>query len=168
MKVCIKKKIRKSFKIYIFLGLLWLPKEFPSNVRVIFTCSPGNKYYDHLSPKTRSYDDQVIYLNSLVDTEKRMLIDRYLTLYSKKLSFSQTQQILEAKLSNNPLFLCGILQRLVMCGDYDTLNRYIDNFTYCDTLEQFFQVFFIFLFSLFLIFSLFFLISFFQGCYSRN
>lgn len=130
--------------LLIQLGLLWLPKEFPSNVRVILTCSPGNKYYDHLSPKTQSYDNQVVYLNPLADSEKRLLIDRYLTLYSKKLSFSQTQQILEAKLSNNPLFLCCLLQRLVMCGDFDTLNRYIDNFTYCRSLEHFFEVSFFF------------------------
>ncbi|XP_072039857.1 uncharacterized protein [Amphiura filiformis] len=107
--------------------LKWLPKELPPNVHLLMSTLPG-RAMDAVEqagwPKL-----QVFPLNA---DEKLEIITGYMSLYAKTLNEEQTSLIIQAKQSNNPLYLKALLDEVRMYGSFEQLTTAIKSYLTAD------------------------------------
>lgn len=101
--------------------LVWLPSTIPENVRFVLSSLPG-RALDEL--KKRSWPTLTI--EPLQTSERQQLIAEYLAQYSKTLSPDQTDIIVRAPQTANPLFLRALLEELRLYGEHFTLEQRIN------------------------------------------
>ncbi|XP_072040846.1 uncharacterized protein [Amphiura filiformis] len=103
--------------------LKWLPKELPPNVYLLMSTLPG---------KAKDAVDEAgwptIQVYPLNPTEKMEIITTYMSLYSKTLNKEQLAVIVEAKQSNNPLYLKALLDEVRVFGSFEHLTNAIKDY----------------------------------------
>jgi len=111
--------------------LAWLPPTIPENIHIILSSEPGE-----MVDKLQSRGCKVLKLRPFREEECRELIQAYLSIYSKRLSEEQIQQILNAPKTMNPLFLYSLLHELRLYGDFDTLMDWLSYLLDADTVSS--------------------------------
>ena len=101
----------------------WLPEYFPPNARVILSTVFGPTL-DAL--KRREYP--MYQISALNKGEREQFIAEYLWKYRKRLNDIQTNRIVKATQSENPLYLRVLLDELKVFGIYEQLDERIDHY----------------------------------------
>ena len=105
--------------------LSWLPKSYPKGVNVIVSTSSKNaKLRRELVGKRRWHPLEIKSLDSECQEE---IINQVLTPRGKALSPYQTENILNNKQCNNPLYLNIVLEEMVMFGDFFKLDAHMQS-----------------------------------------
>ncbi|XP_038072011.1 uncharacterized protein LOC119740704 [Patiria miniata] len=103
--------------------LTWIPKELPKNVVMIASTLPGRAMDAVTAAGWPTF--KVYPLN--VD-EKSDIITGYLTLYGKSLNEEQGSLIINAKQTDNPLYLKALLDEVRMYGSFFQLTTAIKEY----------------------------------------
>jgi nephrocystin-3 len=101
--------------------LLWFPKRFPVQVRVIVTTTFPNRYYEVLKKR----GNEIVQIEPLPEAERKSFLRMYLSLYSKRLSEKQEFNIAKENTTSNPRFLQTLLDDISVFGDFDKLESRI-------------------------------------------
>jgi nephrocystin-3 len=101
--------------------LVWMPSDFPANVRVLLSSKPGKSLDEVKSRNWQLYEIQDLTIN-----EREMLITQYLCRYRKSLEKPLVEKIASAPQTANPLFLRALVEELRVFGIYEVLEKRID------------------------------------------
>lgn len=113
--------------------LSWLPQKMPEGITLIVSSLHGD-IYDMIT----KYNWNHLNIDKLTNYEKTQFIKKYLIHYHKKISDKSIEKIAQSKATENPLFLCSLLEELRLFGDYDNLpNKIIDYLAAKDITELF-------------------------------
>lgn len=102
--------------------LLWLPRQFASSIRVVLSASPSRPL-DML--RKRNYE--MLEIRPIDEGERTSFIRQYLNVSSKKLSEGQEFRIAKTPQTGNPRYLKVLLEDINMWGQYEALDKRIDN-----------------------------------------
>ncbi|MBN1267704.1 MAG: tetratricopeptide repeat protein [Anaerolineales bacterium] len=116
------------------LDLVWLPVEFPPNVRVVLSTLQGRPLE---AIKDRNWPTVVV--DPMNSTERRQLITSYLNLYRKKLDKVHLDRIAAANHTDNPLFLRTLLEELRIFGQHEHLSDQIEYYLESASTEALFE-----------------------------
>ncbi len=105
------------------LDLGWLPRSFPTNVRVIVSTLPG-RCLD--ATRDRGWPELVI--PPMRERDRLKLLWRFLARHGKRLGKASRRRIIGAEQTANPLFLRALLDELRQFGDYEQLGERIDHY----------------------------------------
>jgi tetratricopeptide (TPR) repeat protein len=116
------------------LDLVWLPVEFPPNVRVILSTLPGRPLE---AIQDRDWPTMVV--EPMDRTERRQLIMDYLGHYRKKLDKVHLDRIAAASHTGNPLYLRTLLEELRIFGEHEHLGDQIGHYLEAASTEVLFE-----------------------------
>ena len=134
--------------------LRWLPEYFPPNVRVILSTLPAEKEKDFTAKDAEGAKEQVwrrplealkrrgwqtVHVELLSPDERRKLIEEYLARFARKLSPKNTDTIIAAKQTANPLYLKALLDELRVYGDHETLDKRINHYLAAQTVDDLYE-----------------------------
>jgi len=102
-------------------NLSWLPRQFPSIVRVIFSVGDSKMLS---TMKKRQYETYE--LAGLKEAERVSFVRKYLALSSKRLSQSQELKIAKTPQTSNPRYLKTLVEDLVLFGVWEELEERIE------------------------------------------
>jgi len=114
--------------------LVWLPLVIPSNIRLILSTLPGRPL-DELNK--RSWPTMTV--QSLNQDERKIFIGKYLTRYTKELSPTHTEYIVQLEQTTNPLYLQALLEELRIFGKHEKLDEKIKNYLEAKTIPDLFD-----------------------------
>ena len=113
--------------------LNWLPVP-PENVKYIFSTLED----DRTAKVFRSRNYPIFTLERLSLSQRKKLIEDYLHSYGKKFTGSQMEKILGDAQCCNTLVLKTLLDELISCGQYETLDDRIEHYLGCDSVATFY------------------------------
>jgi len=102
--------------------LLWLPRQFSASIRVVLSVAPSRPL-DML--KKRNYE--MLEIRPIAEGERTSFIRQYLNVSSKKLSEGQEFRIAKTSQTGNPRYLKVLLEDINMWGQFEALDKRIDN-----------------------------------------
>uniref|UniRef100_A0A6B2KWC3 NACHT domain-containing protein n=1 Tax=Arcella intermedia TaxID=1963864 RepID=A0A6B2KWC3_9EUKA len=102
--------------------LLWLPQRFPPSVRLVLSVAPSRPME---MLKKRNYE--TLEITYIEQAERASFIRQYLNMNSKKLSEAQEHKIARCKQTGNPRYLKVLLEDISMWGQFEQLDKRIDN-----------------------------------------
>lgn len=112
--------------------LAWLPDEpFQGSLRLIVSSLEG-ACLDSLKPRNWNY----LQVEPLQPEEKAKLIRQYLKRFGKELDVANTQIIVSAPQSENPLYLKILLDELRVTGTFEGLNEHINEYLKAEDISQ--------------------------------
>ncbi|ELU12330.1 hypothetical protein CAPTEDRAFT_96933 [Capitella teleta] len=98
--------------------LLWIPRVLPPGVSMLLSTLPGRAMEAVKSAGWRSMK-----VHPLNETEKQEIVTGFLEgIYGKTLSSDQKAMIVGAEQTNNPLYLCGLLDEVRVFGSFRELT----------------------------------------------
>jgi tetratricopeptide (TPR) repeat protein len=100
--------------------LVWLPPVIPANVRLVVSTLHGRPWEEL---KKRGWP--VLTVEPLTVPERKRFIDKYFSGYGKKLDSKSKQDIVEARQTDNALFLGTLLNELRQAGTDEELHKQI-------------------------------------------
>ena len=111
--------------------LWWWPEEWPANVRVIFSTLPGDSLR---VMKRRGWvtEESVIRVPSLPAGEKRDILTKYLSRFSRSIDPSLQEKVLVAHQTTNALFLRTVLDELRLRSRHENLQADLDAMLACN------------------------------------
>lgn len=112
----------------------WLPEVFPSNCRVIISTTIGRSL-DVL--RRRGWPMMTIPPLSLL--ERKQMVIEFLAQYSRRLSVTHLEYIVNAEQTENPLFLKTMLEELRQFGEHERLRERIEYYLQAQTVTQLFS-----------------------------
>lgn len=115
------------------LELAWLPRTFPSTVRVVLSARPGRPL-----DEARRRGWRVLELPPLSPDDRRELVTTYLAGYGKALTAAQTERIVHAQQTQSPLYLRTLLEELRLFGSYEQVDARIDAYLAADDTPELF------------------------------
>lgn len=116
------------------LDLTWLPKDVPSNTRLIVSTVEGRPLDE---VKRRGWP--TLEVTPLNIRERRQLIRDYLAQYTKTLSAERSERVAAASQTGNPLYLRVLLEELRVYGDHFTLDEKIEHYLTARTIEELYE-----------------------------
>ena len=120
--------------------LRWWPKEWPEEVRVVFSTLPGEVWRE-MEQRGWTEEGWCLTVPHLQPEEKSILMNRYLELFSRKLDQDLQKKILSASPTANPLFLRTVLDELRLRSRHEELGANLDAMLRCaDPAELFVHV----------------------------
>eukprot|EP00057_Strongylocentrotus_purpuratus_P003545 XP_003726872.2 PREDICTED: TPR repeat-containing protein DDB_G0287407 [Strongylocentrotus purpuratus] len=108
-------------------SLIWLPKLLPCNLQMLLSTLPGQAQDVIDMSGMPTYK-----VEGLQEKEKLDIITGYMDLYGKTLNKEQTDLILNAKQSSNPLYLKALLDEVRMYGSFSQLTTAIKSYLAAD------------------------------------
>ena len=108
------------------LDLVWFPRWWPENVRVVLSTSPG---YTAKVLEKRLYP--TLEIEPLNEGKRVSFIRKYLAHHGKKLSEQQEMQIAGAAQAANPRFLQTMLEDICICAIHEDLDRRVEQALKC-------------------------------------
>ncbi len=115
--------------------LVWLPPVIPPQVRLIVSTLPGRSLNN-----LREREWPTLEMNLLTLDERRTLIHFYLAQYRRTPSDKFVERISSAYQSQNPLFLCSLLEELRLYGDHDTLMTEAERYLAAEKIDDLFEL----------------------------
>jgi len=115
-------------------GLEWLPQHLPTNVRIIFSTTPGPTL-DAL--RTREWPEFELLPLSVSDREA--MITRFLSEFHKSLSLDECKEIARNEKTASPLFLRTFLEELRLFGTFEKLDEQIEHYLASHDIGDLFQ-----------------------------
>ncbi|XP_030831949.1 TPR repeat-containing protein DDB_G0287407 [Strongylocentrotus purpuratus] len=104
-------------------SLTWLPQTLPNNVQMLLSTLPGE------TQDVIELSGWPMYkIQGLQENEKLDIITGYMDLYGKTLNKEQTDLIINAKQSSNPLYLKALLDEVRVYGDFFKLTPAIKSY----------------------------------------
>lgn len=97
--------------------LVWLPKEIPSNVRLILSTMPGRPLNEL---NRRGWPSLAV--EPMMEEERRELINEYLSQYSKSLSKQHADELARSPQTGSPLYMLALLEEIRLCAEHATLG----------------------------------------------
>jgi len=120
-----------------FSSLNWIPKNIPSNVKLLF--STNNKA---ILDSLKKIGFESFELNSLSKKQREDFITSYLDKFGKKLPPHIVNKIINDDISHHPYSLLLLLDELRIFGVFEELNDFIDNYLEArDAKELFIKLF---------------------------
>ena len=116
------------------LLLNWLPYDYDTNAKVIFSCGAGESL-ERL--KKRRYE--LLYINEPDKKAKEKFINGYLLEFSKKLSANYVNIIVDDDISELPLILKSFLDELRQFGLHEELNDQIEYYVSANGPVEFYE-----------------------------
>jgi nephrocystin-3 len=115
-------------------ALPWLPPQLPDGVQVVISAlaCPSRSILEE-----RNY--ATLTIEALSRDEQELLIQRYLSRYTKQLDAGLRQQILDHPLAGSPLFLKVLLEELRQCGRHDTLQQQLAFYLNAETVDDLYE-----------------------------
>ncbi|EAL63771.1 TPR repeat-containing protein [Dictyostelium discoideum AX4] len=98
--------------------LIWFPRNFPHNVKVIVSSIQGSRQSEVLKKR----GSHILSILPFTEAERKSMVRLYLQKYAKKLSDQQEIAIAISKSTTNPRFLQLLLDDILVFGDYERLN----------------------------------------------
>ena len=117
--------------------LPWLPSTLPAGVRLIVSTLPGTAQE---ALDRRGWLEASLAVEGLEPPERRVLIDRYLGQFTKRLPGDLADRIAEAPAASNPLYLRGVLDELRVWGEHESLARRLDELLVAETPGELFAL----------------------------
>jgi len=115
--------------------LLWFPRQFNSAIRVLLSAAPSRPL-DML--KKRNYE--IMEIRSIDEGERTSFIRQFLNVSSKKLSENQEHRIAKVHQTGNPRYLKVLLEDINMWGQFEALDRRIDNDLKASDTSQLYEI----------------------------
>ncbi|GHU23424.1 hypothetical protein FACS1894172_08200 [Spirochaetia bacterium] len=115
--------------------LNWLPA-FPSHTRIIFSTQADDKTMDVF--KRRNYP--CIELEALSIDNRKILIEKYLAVFAKKLLPAQIERIVKDRESENTLALRVLLDELRIFGVHEEIDTHLNAYLAAPDLESFYDI----------------------------
>lgn len=115
--------------------LLWFPKNFPVNFKIVCSTLPGKSL---LTIRKQNWPE--LEVKPLNLEERKQLICNYLAQYAKQLSPLQIKRITEDRQSANPLALRILLDELRQFGIYEKVDDFIERFLKVDSIQEMFDL----------------------------
>jgi len=106
-----------------FSSLNWVPKNIPSNVKLLFSTNDKAILDPLLKIGFESFD-----LESLSKKQRKVFITSYLDKFGKKLPQQIVDKIVKDDISHHPYSLLLLLDELRIFGVFEELNDFIDNY----------------------------------------
>ncbi|MCS7214939.1 MAG: AAA family ATPase [Thermodesulfovibrio sp.] len=143
-----KASLRDSM-VYIFLDglnllypekakqLYWLPAKLPKGVYLIMSTISEDK--ETMESVKYWLKPDVITLKGLDKDRKAKIIKNYLSLHGKKLEREYEEIIIQAKNTDNPLFLKALLDELRVFGEFERLGNKLRELIKSETVEELFE-----------------------------
>ncbi|XP_041454385.1 uncharacterized protein LOC121407396 [Lytechinus variegatus] len=104
-------------------SLTWLPQTLPNNVQMLLSTLPGE------TQDVIELSGWPMYkIEGLQENEKLNIITGYMNLYGKTLNKEQTDLIINAKQSSNPLYLKALLDEVRVYGNFFQLTTAINSY----------------------------------------
>lgn len=116
------------------LNLAWLPRELPSNVKLIITSTVESTL---VALRDRGWSE--LGMQPLNQREREAVIVRFLSEYHKALSREQLMKIAEDVKCSHPLFLRTLLEELRLDSDHQKLDGHIEHYLSTTGTEDLFQ-----------------------------
>ncbi|KAN0023190.1 hypothetical protein ACTFIU_011353 [Dictyostelium citrinum] len=98
--------------------LIWFPRSFPHNVKVIVSSIQGSRQSEVLKKR----GSHILSILPFTEAERKSMVRLYLQKYAKKLSDQQEIAIAVSKSTTNPRFLQLLLDDILVFGDFERLN----------------------------------------------
>ena len=110
--------------------LWWWPEEWPANIRVIFSTLPGDSLR---AMKRRGWvtEESVIQVPCLTFSEKREVLTKYLSRFSRTIDIELQEKVLVAPQTENALFLRTVLDELRLRSRHENLPADLDAMLAC-------------------------------------
>jgi tetratricopeptide (TPR) repeat protein len=115
-------------------GLEWLPQHLPTNVRIIFSTTPGTTLE---ALRTREWPE--FELLPLTISDREAMITRFLSEFHKSLTLAECKEIARNEKTSSPLFLRTFLEELRLFGTFEKLDEQIAHFLASDDIGDLFQ-----------------------------
>lgn len=120
--------------------LQWWPKEWPEEVRVVFSTLPGDVWRE-MERRRWTEEGWGLFVPPLQSEEKSEVMNRYLELFSRKLAQDLQERVLAASSTSNPLFLRTVLDELRLRSRHEELGVNLEKMLGCaDPAELFVHV----------------------------
>ncbi|MEK6258847.1 MAG: tetratricopeptide repeat protein [Planctomycetota bacterium] len=103
----------------------WLPRVFPKNCRVIISTLPGRSL-TAIEQRGWLQSTPPLLVHPLDEPERRRLIHKFLTQYSRDLGSARTDLVASAPQTANPLYLRVLLNELRVFGRHEKLGERIN------------------------------------------
>lgn len=82
---------------------------------------------------------QVLNIELLTEGERRVLVEKYLARFSRKLSEKNMNTIVAAQQTSNPLYLKALLDELLVFGIHEELGKKIDYYLKAETVDDLYE-----------------------------
>jgi len=102
-------------------ALLWLPRQFPPQVRVVLSVEPGSRPFQTVLNR----EWETLTIAPLQEAERISFIRQFLNLHSKKLTAAQEFKIAKPLPSGNPRYLKTLLEDIIVSGNFEELDSRI-------------------------------------------
>ena len=114
--------------------LVWLPEQFPPNVRVLVSTLPG-RCLEALRQRPHAERE----VQPLTQAERRHLINAYLGRYAKHLEQRRASRIASSEAAANPLYLRVLLDELRQSGSYEQLDARIEHYLQAKSIADLYE-----------------------------
>ena len=110
--------------------LWWWPKQWPENVRVVFSTLPGDAWRE-MERRGWTGAEQCLAVPPLRAEEKHSIMNLYLEQFSRSLEKALQEKILDALQTANPLFLRTVLDELRLRSRHEDLGSNLEAMLRC-------------------------------------
>jgi nephrocystin-3 len=111
--------------------LTWWPKEWPENVRLVFSTLPG-EVWRKMEQRGWTAEGWCLSVPPLQPDEKRAVMNNYLALFARELPRALQSTILAAPQTTNPLFLRTVLDELRLRSRHEELSPNLETMLRCE------------------------------------
>nr|MDO8115549.1 DUF4062 domain-containing protein [Candidatus Sigynarchaeota archaeon] len=123
------------------MALDWLPEKFPRNARVVFSTTPASDVPHSCIPALLDRKYKRFTISKLSKSSAKLLIQEYLSKYSKTLKPELQGKIIDQPMASNPAYLVFLLDELRVVGEHAGLERQIEHLLRAKTLPELYQLF---------------------------
>ena len=110
--------------------LWWWPREWPGNIRVIFSTLPGDSLRE-MERRGWTGEEFIVGVPLLQPAEKREIMNGYLKLFARAIKENLQEKVLASPQSANPLFLRTVLDELRLRSTHEGLNADLEAMLAC-------------------------------------
>lgn len=110
--------------------LWWWPREWPGNIRVVFSTLPGDSFRE-MDRRGWTGEEFIVRVPLLQQAEKREIMNGYLKLFAREIKENLQEKVLASPQSANPLFLRTVLDELRLRSTHEGLDADLDAMLAC-------------------------------------
>ncbi|EGG14473.1 TPR repeat-containing protein [Cavenderia fasciculata] len=100
------------------LDLIWFPRTFPMNLKMIISATSGSRPLEVMKKRGA----EMLSMGAINEATRKAIVRLYLNRFAKKVSDQQELQIAQSPSTNNPRFLQLLLDDICVFGEFDRLG----------------------------------------------